>query len=154
MVRSCIFSYSPLERQRKRDNNCLTSWLVGGLDRFSCSVCCVFLSTWDQVFWMTLARFGLNLPINIFDSVESYSSRSFKIWPSLARWLRQVWQLLVTEFLQKNTDMRREINLLLGAWTCNVAEDSAHKRHYNWALKKSMFNCYTLYIELLGEIAD
>ena len=100
---------------------------------------------------MALATFGLNLPINIFDLVESYSSRSFKkIWPSLARRLRQVWQLLVTEFLQKNTDMRREINLLLGAWTCNVAEDYAHKRHYNRTLKKSMFNCYTLHIELLG----
>ena len=81
-----------------------------------------------------------------FDLVESYLSRRFTKITSLARlslhWpCRQVWQLLVTEFLQKNTDMRREINLLLGAWACNVAEDYVQKNALigsNWTLKSQV----------------
>jgi len=65
LVCSCIFWNSRTETKKTIQQ--LVGWLVVWI---VCSVCCVFpiftYFTWDQVFRMTLTRFGLKVPIRIW----------------------------------------------------------------------------------------
>ena len=61
-----VFSEIHVQKQKKTIQQ-LVGWLVVWI---VCSVCCVFpiftYFTWDQVFRMTLTRFGLKVPIRIW----------------------------------------------------------------------------------------